>query len=202
MDMVDEGAKEQGGYAGLVPQDSGEATEGSADAQNYAVFDQGTYTLTFLYGPLPEGTAGTDYYVGFDTTTRPYAGDGDRPWCPKKTSIKHVVFDDSVAGHLKPWNTAWWFGQFYSLEDVLGLANLDTSNVTDMMEMFSADSSLVTLVLPASFDTSNVTSMRGMFHACAKLKDPDLTGFNSSKVTTSSDVRQVHRPRAPRPLEL
>ena len=61
-------------------------------------------------------------------------------------------------------------------------ANLDTSNITDMHEMFRSCSNLTTLDL-SGFDTSKVTSMYAMFESCPQLKTLDLSGFNTSKVT-------------------
>ena len=62
------------------------------------------------------------------------------------------------------------------------LKNVDTSNVTDMSDMFNSCSKLLTLDL-SSFDTSNVTKMGQLFHQCSKLTDVDLTSFNTSNVT-------------------
>ena len=62
------------------------------------------------------------------------------------------------------------------------IANLDTSKITDMHEMFRSCSNLTTLDL-SGFNTSKVTSMYGMFESCPQLKTLDLSGFNTSKVT-------------------
>ena len=62
------------------------------------------------------------------------------------------------------------------------IANLDTSNITDMHEMFRSCSNLTTLDL-SGFDTSKVTNMYAMFSYCQNLKTLDLSGFNTSKVT-------------------
>ena len=62
-------------------------------------------------------------------------------------------------------------------------ANLDTSNITDMHEMFNSCSNLTHLDL-SGFDTSKVTSMYRMFDTCSLLKTLDLSGFDTSKVTS------------------
>ena len=67
------------------------------------------------------------------------------------------------------------------------IANLDTSNVTSMIYMFSGCDKLTTLDL-SSFNTSNVTSMSNMFQNCSKLLDLNLSNFDTSKVTNMSDM--------------
>ena len=62
-------------------------------------------------------------------------------------------------------------------------ANLDTSNITDMHEMFRNCANLTHLDL-SGFDTSKVTSMYRMFDTCSQLKTLDLRGFDTSKVTS------------------
>ena len=62
------------------------------------------------------------------------------------------------------------------------IANLDTSNITDMHEMFTNCSNLTRLNL-SSFDTSKVTSMYSMFSYCSQLKTLDISSFDTSKVT-------------------
>lgn len=62
------------------------------------------------------------------------------------------------------------------------LRGLDTSAVTDMLNMFSSCISLKELDL-SSFDTSNVTNMTDMFHNCFNLVELDLSTFDTSKVT-------------------
>ena len=58
----------------------------------------------------------------------------------------------------------------------------DTSNTTDMSEMFNGTINITSLDL-SSFDTSNVTDMHGMFGNCTNLESLDLRNFNVSNVT-------------------
>ena len=62
------------------------------------------------------------------------------------------------------------------------IANLDTSNITEMNEMFRDCISLTHLDL-SGFNTSKVTSMFRMFDTCPNLTHLDLRGFDTSKVT-------------------
>lgn len=63
----------------------------------------------------------------------------------------------------------------------LDLSNFDTSKVTNMHQMFYNCPQLTTLNL-SGFDTSNVTTMYSMFYSCQSLTTLDLTGFDTSKV--------------------
>ena len=64
----------------------------------------------------------------------------------------------------------------------LAVGDFDTSNVTNMNNMFSGCSSLISLDL-SGFDTSNVTKMYNMFNGCNSLISLDLSNFNTIKVT-------------------
>ena len=59
---------------------------------------------------------------------------------------------------------------------------LDTSKVTNMLEMFYMCATVAELDL-SNFNTSNVINMLGMFSSCSKLTSLDLDGFDTSKVT-------------------
>ena len=63
-----------------------------------------------------------------------------------------------------------------------GLENLDTSNVTNMADMFHYCKSLTSLDV-SSFDTSKVTDMSYMFYNCSKLTSLDVSKFITSNVT-------------------
>ena len=74
---------------------------------------------------------------------------------------------------------------FYCCESLknLDLSAADTSQVTSMRRMFSGCSQLAEIDLK-SFDTRNVTDMEEMFYYCEQLKLPDVTGFDTSNVVT------------------
>lgn len=66
-------------------------------------------------------------------------------------------------------------------------ANLDTSNITSMYDMFAYCNNLTSLDL-RGFDTSKVTSMSNMFVSCGRLKSLNLTSFDTSKVTSMGSM--------------
>ncbi len=135
--------------------------------------------------------------------------EGNNPpgWYDKRYEVVRVVFDDSFA-EARPTSCASWFENmnggltsidglenlntscvttmyrmFYSIGlNSIDLSHLNTSNVTNMEEMFMWSNKLITLDL-TSFNTSNVTTMRQMFASCYALTSIDLSSFNTSKVT-------------------
>ena len=64
----------------------------------------------------------------------------------------------------------------------IDLSNFDTSEVTDMHNMFYGMSNLTTLNV-SHFDTSKVTDMSLMFHGMRDLSALNLSSFNTSQVT-------------------
>ena len=73
------------------------------------------------------------------------------------------------------------FDDCYSLTS-LDLSNFDTSNVTDMIFMFEACIGITSLDL-RNFNTSNVTRMSSMFEDCSGLTSLGLSNFDTSNVT-------------------
>lgn len=62
------------------------------------------------------------------------------------------------------------------------LANLDTSDITNMENMFSGCSNLITLDI-SNFDVSNVTNINGMFNGCSKISNIKLPNFTNPTLT-------------------
>ena len=62
----------------------------------------------------------------------------------------------------------------------------DTSNVTNMYQMFHWCSGLTSLDVTKTMNTSNVTDMQYMFENCRSLTSLDLSNFDTSKVTDMS----------------
>ena len=74
-----------------------------------------------------------------------------------------------------------YFAYFNKMTSI-DLSFLDTSEVTNMMDMFSGCSSLTSLDV-SNFDTSKVTNMHTMFDSCSILTSLDVSNFDTSKVT-------------------
>ena len=74
---------------------------------------------------------------------------------------------------------------FFDKMTSIDLSAFDTSEVTDMEEMFASCSSLPNLDV-SNFDTSKVTDMSGMFNKCRSLTSLDVSNFDTSEVTNMS----------------
>ena len=91
----------------------------------------------------------------------------------------------AAAGKIAPNpDASYMFAYFRNLGKIDFGNCFDTSNVTDMNDMFYSCSSLTSLNL-TGFDTSNVTNMAYMFSGCSSLVSLDLTSFNTSNVVTA-----------------
>ncbi|MBR0527272.1 MAG: leucine-rich repeat protein, partial [Prevotella sp.] len=110
----------------------------------------------------------------------------DPDWCTYPSSITTVVFDASMAS-ARPTNTNCWFASMDKLTTITGMEYLNTSEVTDMNQMFYDCEKLTSLDL-SHFNTSKVTNMEGMFNDCSSLTSLDLSSFNTSNVDIMNDM--------------
>lgn len=97
------------------------------------------------------------------------------------SNINGVVFDPSFAS-ARPKNTYNWFAKMRFLDDITGIEYLNTSEVTNMANMFKGCINLTAIDL-SHFNTSKVTDMEYMFQDCQQLLQLDLSHFNTSNVT-------------------
>ncbi|MBR0027478.1 MAG: BspA family leucine-rich repeat surface protein, partial [Clostridia bacterium] len=153
----------------------------SAGQGAYAVFD-GVNKLTFKYSDKEVREFGTVYPVENTPSDDP----NNIPWKDHKAAITEVEFTPafSVA---RPKSTANWFNGMVNLEPISTMANLNTSEVTNMSGMF------VNVKKPASanlskFNTAKVTDMSRMFEGCSGFTELDMSKFDTSQVT---DMRQM-----------
>ncbi|EPA0843941.1 BspA family leucine-rich repeat surface protein, partial [Enterococcus hirae] len=157
----------------------------------------GTGDLTAgTYVSVETGTWGTSPYM-FDENTGvltieagELSGYEESPWNSDKVvseSIKKIVLAGKVVA---PEDSSNLFSYSYlkNVTEIDGLSQLDTSNVTDMREMFRGMNSITSLDL-SGFDTSNVTNMKWMFGGGLRsVTSLDLSGFDTSKVTTMGSM--------------
>ena len=100
--------------------------------------------------------------------------------------ITKVVFDTSFA-NARPTSCNQWFYWCENLNQVEGIKNLNTKEVTDMVNMFCDCRSLSSLDV-SGFNTGKVTDMSGMFYECISLKLLDVTKFNTANVKSMSKM--------------
>ena len=108
-------------------------------------------------------------------------------WVMKHSlGITKVVFDTSFA-NARPTSCYKWFWWCDKLKQVEGIKNLNTKEVTDMVNMFCDCRDLSSLDV-SGFNTGKVTDMSGMFYDCISLKLLDVTNFNTANVKSMSNM--------------
>ena len=96
-----------------------------------------------------------------------------------KNTFTNLIFKDVDTSNVTDMHDMFRFCRALTSLD---LSTFDTSNVTNMYDMFYNCSSLTSLDI-SKFDTSNVTNMCDMFYNCSSLTSLDLSKFDTSKVT-------------------
>ncbi len=152
--------------------------QAKAEKKVYAVYDEGTQTLTYYYDDLMDGRSGEKMVY-----------DSEHGWADfLKSSVynnvtKAVITPSMKEAEIKSTSrmfTASGNRSIPNLVSIEGLNNLNTSIVTDMEDMFHCPS-LESLDL-SGFHTEKVTNMRHMFDGCRSLKSLNLSSFNTAKV--------------------
>ena len=112
------------------------------------------------------------------------SGEVPPAWAQGYTKTNKVVFEASFA-NARPTTCFAWFKDFSLLNQIEGIENLNTENVTSMAQMFLGCRNLAELDV-THFNTANVTSMISMFNGCMGLTSLDVTNFNTANVTDMS----------------
>ena len=86
-----------------------------------------------------------------------------------------------------PENSSAWFGSMSKLTAINGMDILDTSNVTNMDNLFDSCSSLTSVDL-SGLDLGKVTQMRNMFAICTSLQSVDMHDLNTANLKLFSNV--------------
>ena len=137
-------------------------------------------TLTFFL--TSKETLGENEYGIYGLGAKP-----DWVWKnPNVTKVTKVVFDPAFA-NARPTNCYAWFQDYVNLTSIEGIEYLNTSQVTDMHNMFYNCYHLQTTDF-SGFDTRKVKDMSYMFHNCDSLKSLDISNFNTSEVTDMSGM--------------
>jgi len=118
---------------------------------------------------------------GWDVSEK---GDGSvLAWVDLTNAGKTLHIGAAAGGKVVlPADSSGMFSLYCKLTSVTFGKNVDTSNVTDMSNMFDGCLNLTSLDL-SSFDTANVTDMWGMFICCKGLESLNLSSFDTGKVT-------------------
>ena len=194
-------------YDELGNRTSKEVTGATPPTQAYAWLSSDGKALTFCYDDKRSEKDGTTYDLNMENNYPEWNPDPNNNPC----SITSVTFSPTFSS-VRPTTTFSWFDMFGQLETITGLKYLNTSEVTDMSNMFAGCSNLQSIDLShfatskvekmyamfwrcgvtnldvSTFDTSNVTDMGFMFCLCGYLEDIDVSNFNTSKVTNMENM--------------
>ena len=135
-------------------------------AEAYVMKSENKGVLTFYYDAFKGCRKGTTY--GINDTYRKYDynypawvnTDGD-------TFARSAVIDASMKD-FRPKSMDMWFYNFPYMDEIKGLENLNTEEVTTMRWMFSRSQNLMVLDL-TGFKTRSLQNTEGMFKGCESL---------------------------------
>ena len=147
----------------------------------YACYSPMSTTLTFYYDNQRSSRPGTTYDLNTGTSNPGWYSDNTY------RNVTLVKFDASFA-NARPTSTYSWFKGMENLQTILGISNLNTSEVTDMGNMFRDCTGLTSLDL-SSFNTSKVTDMTSMFFLCGNLQTITVgSDWSTAAVTNSTNM--------------
>lgn len=141
------------------------------------------YILHFHAGTL--GASHHSYLNYFDVVesigSSSEVFNGNWQWSDELTQI---IIDPGVQTNQ---DSSYLFAGLEHLQKIEGLSNFDTTNVTNISEMFAHCYGLTSLDL-SHFNTAKVTDMSSMFEWCTMLTSLDLSNFDTNKVTNRENM--------------
>ena len=162
-------------------------TSNNASDKTYAKIEGGYFSRAIPRVKYADGTL-TFFLASKETLGENeygiYGGLGTPDWVwknPNVTNVTKVVFDPAFA-NARPTNCNEWFQGYVNLTSIEGIEYLNTSQVTDMHNMFYNCYHLQTTDF-SGFDTRKVKDMSYMFYNCGSLESLDISNFNTSEVT-------------------
>ena len=160
----------------------------SLTGKAYLIYKEDTKELIFFRSTEDIDTSGSQTVTidGESYTGLVYTGfeEAEFPWRTIFNGKKYETV--TFLNRIKPFNTNSLF-RGRSVKTINNIGYLDTSNVTNMSEMFYDCGELTELDV-TNFDTSKVTDMSGMFHQCWSLTELDVTNFDTTNVTDMSGM--------------
>ena len=162
---------------------------GTGTPEAYVVKSEDDKTITFYYDTQRGSRPGTVYdidatQVESGVTSPMWAGGHNHP----NRTTTTAVFDDSFKDYRLS-DIKLFFFKMHALEQIVGIENLNTSEVTDMSNMFR-DCRSLTAIDVTGFNTEKVTNLSCMFWGCTNLQSLDLANFNTARVTNMGSMFQ------------
>ena len=143
--------------------------------ENHMTFRYDTY-----YGKPDEGY--TEYLLN--------SGNQKPGWLERATEVRTINVMPAFSQNVKPTTMYAWFEGMTNLS-ASGITNfiknVDTSDVTNMTNLFSNCSGLTSLDL-TGMNTKRVTMMNGMFYGCTSLKSLNLSDISTQSVTNMESM--------------
>ncbi len=110
------------------------------------------------------------------------SGDNEPGWLEHAEEINYIDIHTAFTQNVKPTTMFAWFRGMSKLINLpKALNDINTSEVTNMAELFSGCSGLTNIDL-SGFNTSKVTTMKQMFLGCSSLTKLNISSFNTENV--------------------
>ena len=149
---------------------------------------QGSTLIFKKSGVVPPSPTGKYTVRG---TVNPYSGEQSIQLCVNGKQEQFNVNSDNTFEHtfvnVPVTNMDYFTQPCRDKLKTLDLSDLDTSQVTSMIEAFYQCNKLEEIIL-TNLDTSNVTNMSYMFDQCTRLTSIDLSGSETTKLTSIHDM--------------
>lgn len=156
-------------------QDFGQILEIMTEPEPYVTISEDGKTMTFRYDTNKISHEGENCFDIPEEYEEPQ-------WIGEAAAVTTVIFE-SAFENARPTTTASWFDGMENLSLIMGMDNLNTSEVTSMSYMFQGCKSLRTIDL-RFMNTVVVEQMDYMFNNCTSLKTIDLSNFNTAYNTS------------------
>ena len=138
------------------------------------VYDDNTYAAgDALTSHGVTYTVSTNYSVYLTTGSATWIANS--PYTEVQNNATKVVFDESFK-FARPRILRQWFYHFSFLTEVVGMENLNTSEVTDMEGLFRDCPELTSLDV-THWDMKKVKTIQELFTRCTKLDNLDVSGW-------------------------
>lgn len=177
-------------FTNTKPTSGTRVSVGATNANGTTSYVSGTSGVSDVIAYVTAGSTSGKYKVVFYSNATIYAPKDSSYLFSysglgnKFTSLTSITFNNFDTSNVTNMKNMFYFA---SKLTSLNLSNFNTSNVTNMASMFSVCLDLTSLTL-TSFNTSKVTDMSYMFNGCNALSSLSLTSFNTSKVTNMSQM--------------
>ena len=153
----------------LAPRAYAEIASGTLDTCSWVIDDDGNLVISPTNGAYGE------------ISTRKTRS----PWSPNGGKIKTISFEKDVVIVGQGLNLM--FSDLYNVQKI-DFTNCSFRNVTSTEMMFSGDAALTEVIGLNNLDTSQVTTMYRMFYDCPSLEEIDLSNLNTSNVKNMSQM--------------